>query len=132
MGTYAQALDHARPTATTILARVRRRHGYHPLPGTCCLERADAQERCPSGVRNGLCQMRVREQIGRRQVLVLDRVVRAHERARRLVLVIGALALDGLMGCRASSVTAFLRRLLPFCRRLTRRCALASRFSPLR
>src|SRR5215469_9771880 len=72
--------------ASTSLARIGRRHGDYPLPGTCCLANEDGQERAPPGVCNGLGQMVVPEHIGRLQVFVVDRVVLAHEGAYHLVM----------------------------------------------
>jgi hypothetical protein len=63
--------------------------------------------------------------------LARDRVGLTHQGRRRLAGVVGALPPD-VCWARASNTTAVLRRPPPCFRRLTRRCAFASRFSPPR
>jgi hypothetical protein len=64
----------------------RRRHGYDCLASFYRFARQDAQERTPPGVRDALCHVVIPEHVGRLQVFVIDRVVRLHQRQRRLVL----------------------------------------------
>ena len=88
-----QALLNHNATARTGLAGVGRRHGYDSLPGACCLESEDAQERAPARIMDALGEMVVLEHVGRLQVLVIDHVVVAHQRERRLVVEVLSLAL---------------------------------------
>jgi hypothetical protein len=90
--------DHA--AARTGLAGVGRRYGYHSLPGTHCLESEEAQESTPARVTDALGEMMVPEQVGRPQVLVIDRVVLPDEYQCRLVVEVLPLPTHRLMRLR--------------------------------
>src|SRR5260370_18641997 len=52
MGTHAETLLYAFPTAATVLTGVRRIDRFHSLAGACCLESAESHEVAPSGRMN--------------------------------------------------------------------------------
>src|SRR5260370_15047267 len=93
--------------------------GFHdavaPRRGmTNCLEAQDAQEGAPSGVRDGLRQVVVLQQVGRLQVFYIDGVVLPHEGECRFVMEVLPLALHYLMrfsqqfDCLTAALTALL------------------------
>src|SRR5258708_6822590 len=100
MGTHAQALGHTRPTATTVLAGVLCGDRYYPLAGPYCLACEDATEPRPAGIADALSQVVIPQHIGDLQIFQVNRVVLAQQGQRGLVVVIGALAFDVLMGLR--------------------------------
>jgi hypothetical protein len=73
-------------TARTPLAGIGGRHGYSLLPRVCCFESKDGEERHPARIANAFGEVVVPEQVGRLQVLMIDRVIGADERQRRLVV----------------------------------------------
>jgi hypothetical protein len=81
-----QAFVHQRTAARTDLRGERGRHGDNCLPSLCRFERQDAQESSPPSVRDGLCQVRALEHVGRLQVFMIDSVILPHQSARRLVV----------------------------------------------
>ena len=83
--------DH--PTAARVLRGVRRGDGDDFPTGACCLVGKHAQERCPPGIVAALGEMAVLEHIGRLEMVVIDRLVRTHERERRVVVKVLPLAL---------------------------------------
>jgi len=78
--------------ARTVLARERRRHGYYSLPGACCLEREDGQERTPPRVADARGAGVVPDQVGRLHLLVRDHVILLHEGECRLVVEVLAVS----------------------------------------
>jgi hypothetical protein len=92
-----QAFGDHNATARTSLAGVSRRHGDCPLPGACCLESEDAQERRPAGIGDALGEMMVPDHVGRLQVFMVDHVVLLNEGQRRLMVEIRSLTAHFLM-----------------------------------
>ena len=138
------------PTAATVLRGIRRGDRFHSLAGPCCRAREDGQEVAPSGVLDAFVEsglaagpvvpvapgaIRLRcwaaAQVGGLDRLHVDGIVPLHEGERRLVVEVGALPADVLVVLGALRA-AFFRRLLPFLRRDTRRCAFCSARSALR
>ena len=69
----------------------------HSLPGACCLEREDAQERRPARIGDALGKVVILDHVGDPQVLVIDDIAFAHKRQRRLMVKVLSLAAHSLM-----------------------------------
>ena len=80
--------------ATTGLRGRGRRHGDDSTPGPCCLGAEDGQALGPPRVAEARGQVVILDQVGRLHVFVRDRVVLPDQGERRLVVEVGALALD--------------------------------------
>src|SRR5262245_32618055 len=89
-------VDHD-PTATTGLRGIRWIDSNDPATGACCLVPQDDEESAPSRVSNGLRQMVILHHIDGLQVLMIDRVVLAYQRQRRLVVKVRSLPPHFLM-----------------------------------
>src|SRR5258707_15624339 len=98
MGAHAQRFGYARPTRATVLAGVRWRDRHDPTPGPCCLGFEEAAELRPAGIAEALAERAVPYQVGDPQVFEVERVVRAHEGERHLVVEVAPLPPDVLMG----------------------------------
>jgi hypothetical protein len=92
-----QAFLDQHTTARASLARERRVDCLHLLPSTCCLESEDAQERTPGRITDALGKVMVPDHVGHLQVFVIDRIIGAHKRERRLVMEIRSLTTHFLM-----------------------------------
>src|SRR5262249_22502715 len=76
---------------------IGRRHSYYSPTGACCLEGEDAQELRPSRVADALSEVVVLDHIGRPQVPVIERIIRAHQLECCLVVKVLTLALHRLV-----------------------------------
>jgi hypothetical protein len=119
---------HQHATARTGVRGERRLDRHHLLPSCWRCARQDAQAAAPAPLGKRLSERGMLEQVGHLHLFVREgvglAVGRAHERQRRLVLQVGAWRARRTRGCAlASSCTAVRRRVLPFVRRATRRCA---------
>ena len=59
MGTHAQTLGHAHPTAIAVLAGIVRGNRDDSTPGACCLGREDGAKRRPARITDALGQVTV-------------------------------------------------------------------------
>src|SRR5262249_41226501 len=90
--TWRHASRHSTPTSFLRAQGVKTQ-----VKSIYCFERKDAQETTPSRIGDALGKMVVLEQVGRLQVLEIDRIVLTHELKCRFVLEVLALALHLLM-----------------------------------
>ena len=132
MGPDGETLLDPLPTATAVLAGIGGRHRNHSTASICCFAFEDGPKLRPARIADAFGEVRILDQVGHPQVFQIDGVVGSHQGERRLVVKVPPLPLDLLVLLGEPSRTAFLRRLLPFFRRETRRWALASAFSALR
>jgi hypothetical protein len=89
-----QAFVHQHAAARTGLRGSGRRHGDNCLPSVSRFARQEGPDCAPPRITAALGEVLVLDQVGRRQVLVSDRVVLAHQGERRLVGAVGACAAD--------------------------------------
>jgi hypothetical protein len=87
-------------TARTSLAGERGIHRNHSLPSIRSFESEDGHERTPPRILDGLSEMMVLDHVADPQVFMVDRVILAHERERRLVVEVLSLVVDALMRLR--------------------------------
>jgi hypothetical protein len=92
-----QAFVHEHTAARTRLRGERRRHRYTYLPSFRRFARQDGQETTPARITAAFGKVVIPDQVGRLQVFMINGVVLADERQRRLMVEVRTCATHPLM-----------------------------------